>query len=200
MIKLPSLRRILLPCFTFSATHLTTSSTTLPTTTKKCLSTSLRDDIEPTTTTTTYTEPDHLPLSFSSSPESMLSHAPPRPSKSMAICTFFGPRRGSHVWFCVQLDRLSSKPSLLLEISISIHNFVKEMRSGLVQIALECKISDLGHCPLHSITVWTMFCNGRRFGFAARRKASEEVKLMLKNMQNMTVGAGVIPGNEEETE
>ncbi|KAL9247130.1 hypothetical protein vseg_020595 [Gypsophila vaccaria] len=189
MTKIPSLRRILLPCCTtFSATHPTTPTTTTtthPTTAKKRLSTSLRDDTEDPTTSTSST----------TSPESVHSHAPPRPSKSMVICTFFGPRRGSHVYFCVQLDRRSSKPALLLELSISIHNLVREMRSGLVRIALESKLSDLSRCPLHSIPVWTVFCNGRRAGFAARRKASRETKSMLDHLRNMTVGAGVIPAS-----
>lgn len=38
-----------------------------------------------------------------------------------------------------------------------------------------------------------MYCNGRKLGFAAKRKASERVKSMLRTMQSMTVGAGVFP-------
>uniref|UniRef100_A0A803MXD4 Protein MIZU-KUSSEI 1 n=2 Tax=Chenopodium quinoa TaxID=63459 RepID=A0A803MXD4_CHEQI len=122
--------------------------------------------------------------------------APPRPSKSMVICTFFGQRGGSqsqsHVWFCVQLNRLSPKPSLLLELSLSTRSLVQEMRSGLLRIALECSSLEFSSCPLHQVPVWSAFCNGRRVGFAARRKPNQETREMLKKMESITVGAGVI--------
>ncbi|KAJ7950249.1 protein MIZU-KUSSEI 1-like [Quillaja saponaria] len=118
--------------------------------------------------------------------------APPRPSKSMVIGTIFGHRR-RHVWFCIQHDRLSTKPILLLELSICTHQLVQEMRCGLVRIALECNRSELESCPLHSVPVWTMYCNGRKLGFAEKRKASERVRFILKMIQSTTVGAGAIP-------
>ncbi|WJZ93398.1 hypothetical protein VitviT2T_012343 [Vitis vinifera] len=188
MTKIDALRRCILPCF--SATT-TVSSTTTIATTKKRLSTSLRDDIQE----------DHLQDNpendedSTTTDESIPTHphqAPARPSKTMVIGTIFGHRRG-HVWFCVQHDRLNTKPSLLLELSIPTHQLVKEMRCGLVRIALECDRSDLSSCPLHSVPVWTMYCNGRKLGFAIRRKPTENNRVMLKTMQSMTVGAGVIP-------
>ncbi|CAF2076315.1 BnaC01g30210D [Brassica napus] len=38
-----------------------------------------------------------------------------------------------------------------------------------------------------------MFCNGRKLGFAVRRSANEERRVMLKKLEWMTVGAGVLP-------
>ncbi|KAI9079583.1 hypothetical protein K1719_038410 [Acacia pycnantha] len=67
------------------------------------------------------------------------------------------------------------------------------MRLGSVRIALECDRSGLESCPLRSVPVWKMFCNGRKVGFAANRKASEWIRLILKTMQCVSVGAGVIP-------
>ncbi|KAK8512325.1 hypothetical protein V6N13_097022 [Hibiscus sabdariffa] len=67
------------------------------------------------------------------------------------------------------------------------------MSSGTVRIALECHRSELSSCPLHSVPVWTMHCNGRKLGFARKRKASHHNRLMLKTMQSTTVGAGMIP-------
>ena len=43
-----------------------------------------------------------------------------------------------------------------------------------------------------------MYCNGRKIGFATRRKGSERIKSMLKTMQNTNVGAGVIPTESED--
>lgn len=190
MTKIDSLRRFLLPCFCPA----TATTVTVTSTTKKRLSTSLRDDISQNDNSQSPNDKDQD--SPSSSPASATAvvamTAQPRPSKSMVIGTIFGHRRG-HVWFCIQHDRLSSKPLLLLEFPILTHQLVNEMRFGLVRIALECDRSDLGFCQLRSVPVWTMYINGRKLGFAARRKASDRVRLMLKTMQSTTVGAGVMP-------
>ncbi|KAL5740519.1 hypothetical protein ACOSP7_029402 [Xanthoceras sorbifolium] len=197
MTKIDALRRFLLPCI-FPSTAAQTV------TVKKRLSTSLRDDLDETAAinaqeTTNQnqeedsTSPQDSTTSSSSSFFSMTTTLQqPRPSKSMVIGTIFGERRG-HVWFCVQHDRLSTRPILLLELSVPTHQFVKEMRCGLVRIALECARPELCSCPLRSVPVWIVFCNGRRIGFAVRRKSSCQNRLMLKTMQSMTVGAGVIP-------
>ncbi|PIA54571.1 hypothetical protein AQUCO_00900854v1 [Aquilegia coerulea] len=193
MKKIDSLRRFLLPCIT--PTTIPTTTTTI--TTKKRLSTSLRDDIpeeqdhnreeeeeeDSTTTTTTTTE---------ESVNSYPSYVAPRSSKSMVIGTLYGHRKG-HVCFCIQHDRLNCKPSLFLEFSIPTYLLVKEMQCGLVRIALECTRTDLSSCPLHSIPIWVMCINGRKVGFASRRKTSDKDRLILKTMQSTTVGAGVIP-------
>ncbi|CAI0447065.1 unnamed protein product [Linum tenue] len=55
----------------------------------------------------------------------------------MVIGTIFGNRRG-HVWLCFQHDRLATKPLLLLELSVPMHQLVKEMKFGLVRISLDC--------------------------------------------------------------
>ncbi|XP_022151581.1 protein MIZU-KUSSEI 1 [Momordica charantia] len=208
MAKIDALRRFLLPCFFPPAAGATATATSAAP--KKRLSTSLRDDIE--TTAATKCDPtqdqDSPQGSPATTPDSATPKfaaaavmAAPRPSKSMVIGTIFGNRRG-HVWFCVQHDRLRTKPFLLLEFPILTHQLVNEMRFGLVRIALECSRVELGLCPLRSIPVWGMSCNGRKLGFAARKKAGDRVRFMLKTMQSTTVGAGVIPsgfgsGSEE---
>ncbi|KAL2336538.1 hypothetical protein Fmac_010984 [Flemingia macrophylla] len=127
----------------------------------------------------------------SSTSSSTEASAPPRPSKSMVVGTIFGNRRG-HVWFCVQHDRLATKPLLLLELPLSTDHLVREMRHGLVRIALECS-GAASSCPLRRVPLWTAFCNGRKTGFAARRRAAQRVRAILQTMQCVTVGAGVIP-------
>lgn len=197
MTKLDVLRRYLLPCVS-PPTNPTTASPSTGPVSKKRLSTSLRDDID---------VQDSASTSASSSEATSFSTAaadddsdylpavtqPPRPSKTMVIGTLFGRRKG-HVWFCVQHDRLSAKPLLLLELSIATSQLVHEMGSGLVRVALECPTRpELKSCLLRSVPVWTMFCNGRKLGFAVRRSASEETRVMLKKLESMTVGAGVLP-------
>ncbi|KAJ8899709.1 hypothetical protein K2173_019408 [Erythroxylum novogranatense] len=199
MTKVDALRRFLLPCF-FPTSNTTTVSAVAP---KKRLSTSLRDDLsdqelkdqdqDSNSTESSTTTTANLVAATNSNP--------PRPSKTMVIGTIFGTRRG-HVWFCIQHDRLSTKPLLLLELAIPTQQLVKEMQCGLVRLALECDRSELGSCSLRSVPVWTMHCNGKRVGFAWRRKASDQNRLMLKTMQSMTICAGVIPAGlgSSETE
>ncbi|KAJ4841403.1 hypothetical protein Tsubulata_036141 [Turnera subulata] len=201
MTKIDSLRRCLLPCFSpptttsssCSATAIVTATTT---TTKKRISSSLRDDLDhPLTTQVPQTQDQDQEDSVS--PDQIFAASagplpPPRRSRTMVIGTIFGHRHG-HVWLCIQHNRLSAKPLLLLELSIATHQLVKEMQCGLVRIAFESARPDLTSCPLRSVPAWTMFCNGKRVGFAARRRASEQNRLMLKTMQSITVGAGVIP-------
>ncbi|KAL2502963.1 hypothetical protein Fot_36811 [Forsythia ovata] len=205
MTKIDALRRFLLPCL-----HPTPNPSSPVITTKKRLSTSLRDDLDdknPSTNQENTHKENHHQDSSSSDPTSPAASltAPSRPSRTMVIGTIFGHRRGGHVWFCVQHDRLNTRPSLLLELSIPTTSLVHEMQCGLVRIALEFNASDspeseLSRCPLHSVPLWSLFCNGRKLGFAVRRKATQQNRLMLKTMQNITVGAGVIPpssGSEE---
>ncbi|KAJ4906919.1 hypothetical protein Rs2_10577 [Raphanus sativus] len=193
MTKINALCRCLLPCITPPTNPTTASSSTTTTgVTKKRLSTSLRDDIIDVQDSASSSEA----TSFSSSAVdsgSLSPVAPQRPSRTMVIGTLFGRRKG-HVWFCVQHDRLSVKPLLLLELSITTNQLVHEMDSGLVRVALECPTrQELKSCSLKSVPVWTMFCNGRKSGFAVRRSASEETRVMLKRLESTTVGAGVLP-------
>lgn len=213
MTKIDALRRFLLPCFAPSSAATSAATAGVP---KKRLSTSLRDDIQDDVVVSDVKQQerhqevggrrrrrrtDNEVAASSQSDDSVRSvksHAPPRSSKSMVIGTIFGRRRG-HVWFSVQHDRLSTKPALLLELSMPVSLLVKEMQCGLVRLALECDHrhnndrSEHRSCPLRSVPVWTVYCNGRKVGFAARRKPTAHNRLLLKTMQSISVGAGVIP-------
>ncbi|CAL9235950.1 unnamed protein product [Arabidopsis halleri] len=195
MTKIDSLRRFLLPCITPPTNSTTVSSpgaTTSTGTSKKRLSTSLRDDIDVQDSASSSASSSEATSAAADYNLSAVT-VPQRPSKTMVIGTIFGRRKG-HVWFCVQHDRLSVKPILLLELSIATSQLVHEMGSGLVRVALECPTRpELKSCLLRSVPVWTMFCNGRKLGFAVRRSANEETRLMLKRLESMTVGAGVLP-------
>ncbi|XP_027351301.1 protein MIZU-KUSSEI 1 [Abrus precatorius] len=177
-MTIDTLRRFFLPCF-FPTKQPQQQNPAFSTTKNR-----------PSTTTVT-TNPSS-PSTSSSSSTATNTAAPPRPSKSMVIGTIFGNRRG-HVWFCVQHDRLSPKPSLLLELPLSTNHLVREMRNGLVRIALECSSPTRPHLPLRSVPLWTAFCNGKKTGFAARRRAGDRVRSILRTMHCVTVGAGVIP-------
>ncbi|XWS59103.1 hypothetical protein CRYUN_Cryun08bG0093300 [Craigia yunnanensis] len=112
--------------------------------------------------------------------------------------TLFGNRRG-HVSFAVQ-DDPRSEPVLLLELAMSTSSLVKEMSSGLVRIALECeKVSGRSTVQpnrtgrLFHEPTWTMYCNGRKSGYAVTRTCTESDWHVLSTVQSVSVGAGVIP-------
>ncbi|XP_059309859.1 protein MIZU-KUSSEI 1 [Lycium ferocissimum] len=131
--------------------------------------------------------------------------------------TLFGHRRG-HVSFAVQ-DDTKSEPVLLIELAISTSSLVKEMSSGLVRIALECektaarggdtaarggenrrRVGQLQDAEgrvrrvgLFQEPVWTMYCNGRKCGYALSRACTDSDWHVLSTVQSVSVGAGVIP-------
>ncbi|KAK6943592.1 Protein MIZU-KUSSEI 1-like, plant [Dillenia turbinata] len=208
MVKVDAFRRFLLTCFFPTTAGTRYSSVSQPEPIKKRLSTSLRDVIN-IQENDVVQDPDEdsfyesgkgRRLSTSSittvtakteeaARKSTQSIIAPRASKSMVVGTIFGHRRG-HTWLCFQHHRLDPKPALLLQLSLPTQQLVKEMRFGLVRLSLE---SDPSPCPLHSVPIWTLFCNGRKVGFARKRKATQQNRLMLKTMQSMTFGAGVLP-------
>lgn len=116
--------------------------------------------------------------------------------------TLFGNRRG-HISFAVQLHP-RAEPLLLLELAMSTSSLVKEMSSGLVRIALECRKTSStasavsrGRVRLFHEPDWTMYCNGRKCGYAVSRTCGELDWHVLTTVQSVSVGAGVIPMLED---
>ncbi|XP_042507449.1 protein MIZU-KUSSEI 1-like [Macadamia integrifolia] len=141
--------------------------------------------------------------------------------------TFFGYRKG-RVSFCLQDDSRSS-PLLLLEFAVPTAYLAREMQYGLLRIALECdrrrysrsssttaattttttttnnnnsknSYSYSSCCSLFNVPVWSMYCNGRKVGFAVRRQVTESDASVLKLMQSVSVGAGVLPMESKSEE
>ncbi|XP_015879942.1 protein MIZU-KUSSEI 1 [Ziziphus jujuba] len=106
--------------------------------------------------------------------------------------TFFGYRKG-RVSFCLQDDTRSS-PLMLLEFAVPTAYLAREMQHGLLRIALEChQDPHKARCSLFHVPVWSMYCNGRKVGFAIRRQMTVSDLAVLKLMQSVSVGAGVLP-------
>ncbi|XP_058077436.1 protein MIZU-KUSSEI 1 [Magnolia sinica] len=106
--------------------------------------------------------------------------------------TLFGQKKG-HVSFAVQ-EEPRSEPVLLLELATPTCSLVKEMSSGLVRIALECERGASGRgVKLFHEPIWTMYCNGRKTGYAVSRTCSESDWHVLRTVQTVSIGAGVLP-------
>ncbi|OMP00921.1 hypothetical protein COLO4_12267 [Corchorus olitorius] len=137
--------------------------------------------------------------SVSSDGESSPTHHHHGSSTSTVTGTFFGYRKG-RVSFCLQ-DQTRSSPLLLLEFAVPTAYLAREMQYGLLRIALECSdksinvgsSSSSSSCSLYNVPIWSMYCNGRKVGFATRRQMSVNDAAVLKLMQSVSVGAGVLP-------
>ncbi|KAJ4892114.1 Protein MIZU-KUSSEI 1 [Raphanus sativus] len=107
--------------------------------------------------------------------------------------TLYGHRRG-HVTFSVQYGPRTD-PVLLLDLAMSTAALVKEMSSGLVRIALECEKRHRSGTKLFHEPKWTMYCNGRKCGYAVSRggACNDSDWRVLNTVSSVTVGAGVIP-------
>ncbi|KAJ7956560.1 protein MIZU-KUSSEI 1-like [Quillaja saponaria] len=115
------------------------------------------------------------------------------------VGTLFGCRRG-HVHFAFQKDS-TSKPAFLIELATPISGLVREMASGLVRIALECdkeKEAEKKAVRLLEVTLWRTYCNGKKCGFATRRECGEKDWEILKAVEPISMGAGVLPGKGAE--
>lgn len=116
--------------------------------------------------------------------------------------TIFGYRKGK-VSFCIQSNPNSTNPILLLELAIPTSVLAKEMRGGTLRIVLESVTS--GSCSnsdnnLFSTPLWIMYCNGRKVGYAVKRKPSRSDFEALSLMRCVSVGTGVINGKEGRKE
>ncbi|KAI4374499.1 hypothetical protein MLD38_012485 [Melastoma candidum] len=125
-----------------------------------------------------------------------------------AVGTLFGRRKG-HVQFTLQRDA-GSRPAFFVELSTPIDSLVKEMASGLVRIALECDKSRSngsgGGASNRGVRLleepaWKAYCNGKKCGFATRKECGDQELRILKAIEPISMGAGVLPrveGDEDD--
>ncbi|KAI5562316.1 hypothetical protein BDE02_15G045800 [Populus trichocarpa] len=114
---------------------------------------------------------------------------------SRVVGTLFGYRRG-HVHFAFQKDP-NSPPAFLIELATPISGLVREMASGLVRIALECdkeKEEEKKAVRLQEEPMWRTYCNGKKCGFATRKECGPKEWKLLKAVEPISMGAGVLPG------
>ncbi|TKY47684.1 MIZU-KUSSEI 1 [Spatholobus suberectus] len=119
--------------------------------------------------------------------------------------TIFGYRRGK-VSFCIQANANSSNPILLIELAVPTSVLAKEMRGGTLRIVLEsgtpgssCSSNNNNNNNnLFSTPLWSMYCNGRKVGYAVKRRPSNGDFEALSLMRSVAVGTGVISSSSKE--
>ncbi|KAI4373304.1 hypothetical protein MLD38_011440 [Melastoma candidum] len=120
-------------------------------------------------------------------------------SRSRGVGTLFGNRRG-HVHFAFQ-EGPRKPPQLLVQLATPTSVLVREMASGLVRVALECDAGDKKRRKrLVEEDIWRSYCNGRRCGYALRRRCGDEEARVLGALEPVTMGAGVLPREEGEAD
>ncbi|XP_020593270.1 protein MIZU-KUSSEI 1-like [Phalaenopsis equestris] len=125
-----------------------------------------------------------------------------RPARSAVLGarllgTLYGPRRGK-VRFAFQKNPHDS-PALIFELEIPTGSLVKEMASGVVRVALECERRD-GKVRLVEERQWRAYCNGRKCGSAVRANCGAGDWRVVRAVEPVTMGAGVLPAEAEEEE
>ena len=75
------------------------------------------------------------------------------------------------------------------------------MTSGLVRITLECEKENMAAMTAELLAKprWRAYCNGRKCGYASNKRKCEEWKV-LKAVEAVTMGAGVLPAAVEAAE
>ncbi|KAI5353043.1 PREDICTED: MIZU-KUSSEI [Prunus dulcis] len=110
--------------------------------------------------------------------------------------TLFGYRRG-HVHLAFQEEPKLS-PAFLIELATPTSVLVREMASGLVRIALECeKKTEKKGLKMLEEPLWRTYCNGKKCGFAMKRDCGPGEWKVLKALEPISMGAGVLPGSED---
>ncbi|XP_064953428.1 protein MIZU-KUSSEI 1-like [Musa acuminata AAA Group] len=121
--------------------------------------------------------------------------------------TLYGHRRG-HVHLAFQADSKSC-PVVLVELATATSALVREMASGLVRIALECerkpssssgggggeKTAATTTTRLVEEPLWRAYINGKKCGYAVQRECGPGDWKVLRAVEPVSMGAGVIPGD-----
>nr|CAD1826267.1 unnamed protein product [Ananas comosus var. bracteatus] len=106
--------------------------------------------------------------------------------------TLFGHRRG-RVSLAIQEDTLAP-PAFLIELPMLTAALHREMASGVVKLALESD-TRTHRKKLAEEYVWAVYCNGRKAGYAIRRKQpSDDERHVMQLLRGVSMGAGVLPG------
>lgn len=111
--------------------------------------------------------------------------------------TLFGFRKG-RINLAIQ-ENPRSVPLLILELSIHTDKLLQDMGSGLVRIALECEKKPSEKIKLIDEPIWTMYCNGRKAGYAVKRGATDDDLNVIQKLHAMSMGAGVLPSENVES-
>uniref|UniRef100_A0ACD5ZUR1 Uncharacterized protein n=1 Tax=Avena sativa TaxID=4498 RepID=A0ACD5ZUR1_AVESA len=119
--------------------------------------------------------------------------------------TLFGRRKGRVALALQESPRCL--PSLVVELALQTHALLRELGNPAgARIVLETERRPPGAgegaarpprrpapAPLLDEVAWTMFCNGRKTGYAVRREATDDDLRVMETLRAVSMGAGVLP-------
>ena len=114
-------------------------------------------------------------------------------SSDHVTATLFGYRNGG-VSLCIQ-ENPYALPVLILDLGLETTMLEKEMSTGFVRIVLECENKDT--TKLVEEPSWTIYCNGKKYGYGIKRDATEEDLHVMERLQPMSMGTGALPGKSD---
>lgn len=123
-------------------------------------------------------------------------HRRPLIADKATTVTLFGYRKG-RLYLAIQEDP-HRQPAFVIELPMLTTTLHREMASDVLRIALETDTKTHKKKLLEEF-VWAVFCNGRKVGYAIRRKTmSEEEAHVMQLLRGVSMGAGVLPGLSEK--
>ncbi|GJN15952.1 hypothetical protein PR202_gb02901 [Eleusine coracana subsp. coracana] len=126
---------------------------------------------------------------------------PPQLADHAPTVTLFGQRRG-RLSLAIHEDT-RAPPVFLIELPVlasALHREMVAACGGGVKLALESDTRrGARRQRLVEEYVWAVYCNGRKAGYAIRRKdASDDERHVLRLLRGVSMGAGVLPPPPDE--
>ncbi|KAL5215525.1 hypothetical protein ABZP36_006926 [Zizania latifolia] len=128
-------------------------------------------------------------------------------SRRQMTGTLFGYREGRIALSLQENPRCL--PTLVVELPLPTHAMLRELGTTAgARIVLETEkhaadgdVEDGGACKRREENgwvldepIWTMFCNGKRVGYAVRRDPTDDDITVLETLWAVSMGGGVLPG------
>ncbi|KAL6518194.1 hypothetical protein OROMI_033895 [Orobanche minor] len=114
----------------------------------------------------------------------------------VVLGTLFGNKHRDHIYFAIQNDS-KSRPAFLIDLAIPITGLVGEMGSGSVRIAFQSEKKNDNDVPLLGVRAWMAYCNGMLMCGARNVDCGVKETRVLKAVDHISVGAGVLPSSQE---
>jgi uncharacterized protein (TIGR01570 family) len=126
--------------------------------------------------------------------------------------TLYGRRKGRVALALQETPRCL--PDLVVELALQTHTLLRELGNPTgARIVLETQRRSAdpagggngrrrrghGGPPLLDEPAWTMFCNGRKTGYAVRREATGNDLAVMETLRAVSMGAGVLPAAQGTT-
>ncbi|KAK4264954.1 hypothetical protein QN277_026066 [Acacia crassicarpa] len=123
--------------------------------------------------------------------------------------TIFGYRHG-RANLCIQEKPSSSTPLVLLHLPLPTTVLAKQMKGGTLRMVLQSVSNSNNNniittptsccsccCSTVLSPLWILYCNGKKQGYAVKRRPSNVDMEVLRSMRKVAAGAGIMRGKKK---